>query len=438
PGGSGAAPPTTTVAASCQTSPEEGNTPSKERLIMVRAGQGAGPPQQAAARRKYAVDGSDESEQEDSMYASLGLRTSVTARHGSDRSLTPVNEPAAGPPPPPPPLPASRPSSATVAPAAAPTAVPAPLPAVRRAPAGRRPASAGRPPPPAAAQREVTPYRSTYPPGADEAARLFTARVPARALPLPFEAYRPESPAPSVPPRRYRQDSGDLRDSRDRRAEQRTRRDGRRRRHGRHGDDVQVRVETETVEIVSGSGSESEDGSSWAEPVRPRLGAGPESAADIGRMRRRFHTLLDDAFNSLDSQSRGGRWRCRSAAPSRNRSADGPELAVSPPRRPASALERRSVPTQVSLSPSSPGHKSAWTTTDDLSRSAAAAAGPPPLRLLPGRTGVTSSPMRRGGLSPLEPGEPLCADDPAVPLIRAIQEELRRFGDSVPTGDTDV
>ena len=124
------------------------------------------------------------------------------------------------------------------------------------------------------------------------------------------------------------------------------------------------------------------------------------------------------------------------------RSADGPELAVSPPRRPASALERRSVPTQVSLSPASPGHKSAWTTTEDLTRpaaaAAAAAAGPPPIRLLPGRTGVESTPMPRRVLSPLEPTATLAADDPAVPLIRAIQAELKRFGQTVPTDDTDV
>ena len=125
------------------------------------------------------------------------------------------------------------------------------------------------------------------------------------------------------------------------------------------------------------------------------------------------------------------------------RSADGPELAVATPRRPASALERRSVLTQASLSPASPGHKSAWTTTEDLTRSAAAAAaaaadGPPPIRLLPGRTGIESTPVPRRVLSPLEIGRPLSPDDPAVPLIRAIQAELRRFGDTVPTDDTDV
>ena len=315
PGGSGTAPQATTAAASCQTSPEEGNTPSTERLIRVKAGGHRPPTQDSTARRKYVIEESDESEPEDSMYASLGLRTSVTARHGSDRSLTPINEPSTAPPPPPPPLPASRPSSATVAPAA-PVAVPAPRPSVRRDPTGRRPASAGRPPS-ATVQREVTPYRSTYPLGGDETSRLFSSRVPARALPLPFEAYRPESPAPSVPPRRYRDDPHHSRDSRDRRHH----RDGHRGRRDRHGDDLQVRVETETVEIVSGSGSGSDsEGSTWAEPLRSRPGATQEQPADLGRMRRRFHTLLDDAFNSLDGESRGGRWRCRSAAPSRNRS----------------------------------------------------------------------------------------------------------------------
>ena len=111
---------------------------------------------------------------------------------------------------------------------------------------------------------------------------------------------------------------------------------------------------------------------------------------------------------------------------------------MTPPRRPASALERRSVLTQASLSPSSPGHKSAWTTTDDLGRSAAAAAVPPPIRLLPGRTGIDAPPVPRGPLAPLEPGQPLAPDDPAVPLIRAIQAELRRFGETVPTDHTDV
>ncbi|XP_054265321.1 uncharacterized protein LOC128988127 [Macrosteles quadrilineatus] len=146
----------------------------------------------------------------------------------------------------------------------------------------------------------------------------------------------------------------------------------------------------------------------------------------VGRMRRRFHELLDDAFSLFGS---------RSGSPDQDSSSP---TTTQRDQRIRSALVRPSDPlaTEIILRPK---------TSDSRRPATALVSSRPPRGAWGGNTPTTPPPRpppRPLSAGPfhkpvLEPGRilstaTLAPTDPAVPLIAAIQKELGKFGSKKP------
>ncbi|KAK8725233.1 hypothetical protein OTU49_010765 [Cherax quadricarinatus] len=197
------------------------------------------------------------------------------------------------------------------------------------------------------------------------------------------------------------------------------------------------------------------------------------SAPHIGRLRRRFHDLLDDAFSLLNGQRPGDKVTPLTtpspARKGRSRSAAmqyrGVEVSEGEGGRPRSATAVHTSPPAwrdsqvVSVVPLEDGRspKSAW--GDGIGRISARPGSARPASARPssarpgsarpnsarpgsGRSARSITPVNHppspdrpdgGAEEPLDPETGLRSTDPAVPLIRAIKEELRRFKSSIST-----
>ncbi|RZF33767.1 hypothetical protein LSTR_LSTR008026 [Laodelphax striatellus] len=163
------------------------------------------------------------------------------------------------------------------------------------------------------------------------------------------------------------------------------------------------------------------------------LEAEEEFEPNVGRMRRRFQELLDDAFSLFGSRSGSPEpqdsptrqphhdFRAKSAALVRPVSELlGTETILARPKTSASAISQR---------PSTAGNRSpkgAW------SSSSLVAPGTPSLR--PPPRPLSAGPFHRPSLEPshILSDANLSPSDPAVPLIAAIQEELDKFAPPLP------
>ncbi|XP_066968882.1 mucin-22-like isoform X2 [Macrobrachium rosenbergii] len=310
-----------------------------------------------------------------------------------------------------------------------------------------------------------------------------------RRIPSQIDAYSYDPEAPPIPPRNYTREEAGLPPIGD---------GGSPPRPPMKDAEVEARIESEVV--ASSSNEDRMRRPSESSSHLSDSGMSESSMPNVGRLRRRFHDLLDDAFSLLSGQRPGDKvtplttptmsrkTRSKSAAvPPRPRPAsvfqEEPDDAIA--GRPWSAAAIQSVPgwkeAQVAVGviplDQSRSPRSAWgdsgrpgtsfgrpsSVPSGASRpsSVAAGAGRPssgpsgtcrpgsgrsgrsitPVNMPPtspeeagGRrpsTSITNVQSRAG--EPIDPDTGLRASDPAVPLIRAIKEELKRFKSSVST-----
>ncbi|XP_075234944.1 uncharacterized protein LOC142332399 [Lycorma delicatula] len=150
---------------------------------------------------------------------------------------------------------------------------------------------------------------------------------------------------------------------------------------------------------------------------------------NVGRMRRRFQELLDDAFSLFGSRS-GSPEQDSSTSTTNNHDFRAKSALVRPvcdglgtetimrPKTSASAILQRPATASVSRPP-----KGAW----DNSIPSTPPSRPPPRPL-------SAGPFHRPSLEPAHilSDANLSPSDPAVPLIAAIQEELDKFAPVLP------
>ncbi|XP_045625838.2 mucin-22 isoform X2 [Procambarus clarkii] len=213
-------------------------------------------------------------------------------------------------------------------------------------------------------------------------------------------------------------------------------------------------------------------------------GSESSTAPHIGRLRRRFHDLLDDAFSLLNGQRPGDRvtplttpspsrkGRSRSAAMQYRGGEEGQQgtaarpwsataVHASPPawkdaqvvgvvplhddRSPKSAWGDGAGRASARPGSARPGSARPGSARPGSARPGSARPGsarPGSARPNSGRSARSITPVNHppspdgvacGAEEPLDPDTGLRSSDPAVPLIRAIKEELRRFKSSIST-----
>ncbi|XP_039294573.1 uncharacterized protein LOC111053578 isoform X2 [Nilaparvata lugens] len=169
------------------------------------------------------------------------------------------------------------------------------------------------------------------------------------------------------------------------------------------------------------------------------------SEPNVGRMRRRFQELLDDAFSMFGSRSGSPEaescssptahaqtnqdYRAKSAALVRPVSELlGTETILTRPKTSASAISQR--PSTAGGNRGSP--RGAWNRSDNSLVPSLVAPGTPSLR--PPPRPLSAGPFHRPSLEPshILSDANLSPSDPVIPLIAAIQEELDKFAPPLP------
>ncbi|KAK8725232.1 hypothetical protein OTU49_010765 [Cherax quadricarinatus] len=289
--------------------------------------------------------------------------------------------------------------------------------------------------------------------------------IPGQGMPSQIEAYNYDPEAPPIPPRNYTREEAGLPLVK----------------HGvmspprPHMKDAQVEahVESETPGPTTSAEERTRRPSASSSQLSDSASSEGSSAPHIGRLRRRFHDLLDDAFSLLNGQRPGDKVTPLTtpspARKGRSRSAAmqyrGVEVSEGEGGRPRSATAVHTSPPAwrdsqvVSVVPLEDGRspKSAW--GDGIGRISARPGSARPASARPssarpgsarpnsarpgsGRSARSITPVNHppspdrpdgGAEEPLDPETGLRSTDPAVPLIRAIKEELRRFKSSIST-----
>ncbi|XP_064116288.1 mucin-2-like [Macrobrachium nipponense] len=312
-----------------------------------------------------------------------------------------------------------------------------------------------------------------------------------RRIPSQIDAYAYDPEAPPIPPRNYTREEAGLPPLGE---------GGSPPRPPMRDAEVEARIESEVV-VASSSNEDRLRRPSESSSHVSDSGMSESSMPNVGRLRRRFHDLLDDAFSLLSGQRPGDKvtplttptmsrkTRSKSAAVPQGRTRPAglfqEELDDAIAGRPWSAAAVQSavpgwkeaqvavgvIPLEQSKSPRSAwgdsgrpgtsfGRPSSVPSGASRPSSVVAGAGRPSsgpsgtCRPGSGRSGRSITPVNMPPLSPeaggrrlsttitnvqsragepIDPDTGLRASDPAVPLIRAIKEELKRFKSSVST-----